>query len=193
MLYGDHSDKDGDGELTCADYKDVENQGILAGLLCNQDLANLEKIESLRFAGNDQEEFAISFLDYDDADDFDAVGSWTSTGPKSNRFPGNIRIWSSPQDELQGTFASELESGSKGRVYFDLNHHGVPLSGQISFVQQEDTSSCEVNPSKLTCHYQEIILRELKKVAPTIHLQASIFIFTPLKRMIPISLRSRVV
>ena len=161
--------------FSCADYEGVEDQGILAGLLCNEDVASFEKIESLRFAGENENEFAISFLDYDANDDFEAVGSWTSVGDVSNKFPGNMRIWTDTTGELQSAFAAELASGSRGTVYFDLNHHGVPLSGQITFVHQEDTSNCEAAPSQDTCHYQEIILKGVEEGGennppPAIHL-----------------------
>ena len=165
MLYGDDPDRDQDGELTCADYdREVEN-GILVSLLCERGLANYESITSMRFQDEDQNDVAISFLDYDATDAFDAVGNWSIRRDAEANFPSNIRIWTgdSVSDPLSGVFAAQLDSPTKGTIFFDFTAQGVPLAGEVRFIHQEDTSQCSASPSADTCHVQEIKLKGLEE------------------------------
>ena len=153
-LYGVSPDRDGDGDLTCADYySDKNNLGILYPLLCEPGLLANPKIKTLNFFEGTQN-FAISFLPFI-ADEL-AVGSWTATGDDSGRYPGQVRIWSNEnREDLAGVLAMKLDSQKSGQLFFDYRPSNSELLGSIEFKTQTNADACASAPSRENCHWQE--------------------------------------
>lgn len=163
IFYGEAA-HNSESELSCDAYQEDAENGVLLPLFCSPDLTPYERIQSLRFKDDQDAEIAMSFVDYDDSDNMDAVGSWTPAGDRSSQFPSNLRIWgksSDTQDDIGGLLATELSDLNTGKVYFNLSSMGEDFAGQVSFQNQEDTSLCASSMSKEHCHYQEIFIQGL--------------------------------
>ncbi|MFK7826974.1 MAG: hypothetical protein AB8G05_22720 [Oligoflexales bacterium] len=153
-LYGRSPDRDGDGDLSCADYNlDKNDLGILFPLLCEPGLLANPKIKTLNILEG-SENFAISFLPFIE-DEF-AVGSWTAIGEDSGRYPGQIRIWSNQnRADLAGILGMKLNSKKSGQLFFDYRPLNSELLGSIEYETQFNTEVCETKPSRENCHWQE--------------------------------------
>ena len=174
ILYGtSEPDKNADGAVTCADYVyGADDQGILFDMLCHPGMKVSDKVESLRFAGENSEEIAISFKDFDPDDQFSALGHWSANGPDVVRYPANIKAWYSQGEEadLQGILAMELESSQQGKISLDGRAAGHDIVGEIQFGRGADVSKCEEDPSKSTCIWQDIKISIPSEESLSIHL-----------------------
>jgi hypothetical protein len=155
LLYGDEPDRDGDGKITCDDYKQgKDNQGFLLSLLCEPALLKENAIKTARFK-DDAATLAISFEAFRSTPK--PVGTWSASGTDAGRYPANIRAWiGATGDTLQGVLGLALDGTQTGLNYFNLAPLGEPFMGEISFANPADASHCQEAPSKDTCFWQDI-------------------------------------
>lgn len=154
---GDH---DGDGDIDCDDFKLAEanktgeddGPGMLMHLMCQDIFLQNKNVTS--FAFEDGEGIGISFEDFSNNADSPAVGSW-STGNLAS-YPADIRIWHGASfAEAAPAIAMSLKNINNGIVALD-KFGDTDFQVKVEFSNNTDTSGCEANPSKETCHWQRI-------------------------------------
>jgi hypothetical protein len=155
LLYGENPDRDGDGKLTCGDYRSGEEDlGFLTPLLCEPAVLATKNIRSVRFE-EDGVKTAISFEKF--SDDSAVIGNWTASGPETGRYPANIRAWRGTTDpQLDPVLAFALESIGLGTNYFDLRPLNESLVGEVAFSIPVSPEKCKSEPSKENCFWQDI-------------------------------------
>jgi hypothetical protein len=152
---GDHN---GDGKTDCDDltYAKANDKeaGIMLNLLCEDVMVQNDSIVSLGFE-EDNEIFGISFADFENGTS--AAGSWTQGNAAS--YPADIRIWNGASFEApNGIVSLGLADVNNGKVQVQFSEDGMGLAAAIEYSNKTSTSDCASNPSKDTCHWQDIRL-----------------------------------
>jgi hypothetical protein len=153
---------------SCAGYDPQgSDEGILRGLLCNDDVRRLTRLQSARI-DDGKHELALRFEDFDATDDIAALGSWTAAGGAAGVFPAAIRGYTGPSGgALAPVFGLALASAARGRVLLDLAPIDVHARGAVDFDATQDASSCKSAPSREHCHWQEVTLVGDEAAAPS--------------------------